>query len=192
MIDTLLALIQTYPYLVLFGGMLIAGETFLLPALYIALGGGLSLPLVVLTAISATLIADAVWYGVGRMIPLERIIQWTIFRKRKGVFHALERLHDRHGVRIVFASKFVYGTRTAAQILAGAHHVPFGRYLVANTLGVAGLLALIILIGILLAETLVSLKDIVYGTQIAFLAFIVVVILAQVWIKHWIQKRFRW
>ena len=41
----------------------------------------------------------------------------------------------RHGEKVVFAARFVVLLRTLAALLAGANHMPLGRFMVANVAG---------------------------------------------------------
>ena len=44
-------------------------------------------------------------------------------------------LFRRHGVKVVFASRFIVLLRTLAALLAGANRMPWGRFMVANVAG---------------------------------------------------------
>lgn len=191
MIDSLIAVFERYPYLILFLGMMVAGEAFLLPAIYIALKGKLDIRLVALIALASTLLADLFWYMIGRNIPFARLSRWKMFANRKPIFAKLENILKRHGLLLVMLSKFVYGTRTVTQILAGAHHLPFLKYLMANTIGITVLLAFLIFLGHFVARSLESLQDLFLGAQISLVAFILAAIGVQLWIKKIIYKKFR-
>src|SRR4051812_21010165 len=99
----------TYKYVLLFLGLLVAGETVLLPAIYLVLIGELDFWATSLVACSATFLADAFWFGLGRHLSRERIMQMKIYKKRSQFFDKVSRLFDRHGLRIVVYTKFLYG-----------------------------------------------------------------------------------
>ena len=44
-------------------------------------------------------------------------------------------LFRRHGVKVVFASRFIVLLRTLAALLAGANRMPWGRFMAANVAG---------------------------------------------------------
>src|SRR4051812_25995630 len=121
------------PYLLLFVTLLLGGETVLVPALYLALIGKLQIAPVIAVASLATILSDCAWFFVGRLLPAERLsrIRWLgkkwpqVLAKSSGLFH-------RHGLKLVFISKFLYGTRIASQMLAGVARLPFVRYLMVN------------------------------------------------------------
>ena len=130
-----LSLLQTYPYLFIFVGMLVAGEVVLLPAIYLAATGRLDLAAVISLAILATVLSDLFWYGLGRKFPASALDRIPGHHSNNAV-RGLERLFNRKGVQILFLSKFVYGTRTAAQVLAGVHDMRFRTYVIVNFLAV--------------------------------------------------------
>lgn len=168
-----LSVLYAHPYLFIFVGMFFAGELVLLPAIYLAVTGRLELAYVVFVSIAATLLSDAVWYWLGRRFPasaLERIPGHRTSRLVRGI----ERLYTRNGAHVVFLSKFVYGTRVIAQVLAGIHDMPVRAYLAANTLGVAALTLVLAGIAWSVAGTARRFDDAVHSVEIAFIAFVLI------------------
>lgn len=183
--------LSAHPYLFIFIGMLFVGEVVLLPAIYLAVTGRLELAFVIFVAIAATLLSDAFWYYLGRRFPasaLDRIPG----RHSGRVVDGLERLFERNGAHVIFLSKFVYGTRTVAQVLAGIHDMPVRTYLIANTLGVAALTLVLSGIAWSVAGTARRFEDAVHNVEIAFVAFVIIAatgywIAARVARKKWSQ-----
>lgn len=138
-------------YPLLFVGLLAAGEVVLIPALYLAVTGRLDLPLVVGIAIAATTLSDLVWYTIGRAFPTTALKRLS---KRQGgrLLPWLERAFTEHGAQALFASKFVYGTRVMAQLLAGLHAMPLRRYLPVNTAAIVAINALLASIAVAIAR----------------------------------------
>lgn len=175
-LQPLLDLMSAYPYLFFFVAMIFAGEVVLLPAIYMAVTGRLDLLPVVTLSITATMISDIFWYGLGRWFPataLERIPG----RGTGRIVAGLGRLFERNGPHVLILSKFVYGTRISAQVLSGVHDMPFRIYLGANALGVIAVTASLVLIAYSVIGTTTRLGEAVRGVEIAFLLFVFIVVL---------------
>lgn len=129
-------------YPLLFVGLLAAGEVVLIPALYLAVTGRLELATVIAIAVAATTISDLGWYGVGRLFPAAA--RTRLARRRGGrLLPWLERQYAARGAKALFASKFVYGTRVMAQLLAGLHRMPLRLYLPVNTAAIVSITLLL-------------------------------------------------
>lgn len=147
-LEYLLGNLHANAYPLLFLGLLAAGELILIPALYLAVTGRLELPLVVGIAITATALSDLAWYTIGRAFPTVALRKLA---KREGgrLLPWLESRFAARGAQALFLSKFVYGTRVMAQLLAGLSGMPLHRYLPVNAAAILTLNAL--LAGIALA-----------------------------------------
>lgn len=173
LLQPFLSVLYAHPYLFIFIGMIFMGEVVLLPAIYLAVTGRLELAYVIFIAIAATLLSDLFWFYLGRRFPasaLDRIPG----RHTGRLVDGLERLFDKNGAHVIFLSKFVYGTRTVAQVLAGIHDMPTRTYLVANTLGVAALTLVLSGIAWSVAGTARRFEDAVHSAEIAFVAFVII------------------
>ncbi len=89
---------------------------------------------------------------------------------------------------ILFFSKFVYGTRTAAQVLAGLQAMKLRKYLAVNILGVFSLLMLTIVLAYSIGATVASVSSIVHNVEVTFLIFVVVIILMHLVFGSYIKK----
>lgn len=172
-LQPLLGYFDAHPYLILFVGLLFVGELVLLPAIYLAIAGRLELAYVICIAVAATSLSDFALYYAGRRFPASALKRIPGHRTSQLV-HGLDRLFTRRGARVVFLSKFVYGTRVIAQILAGIHDVPLRAYLTANTLGIAALTLVLSGIAWAVADTAQRYVDVVHGAQYAFVAFVLI------------------
>jgi membrane protein DedA with SNARE-associated domain len=131
----LIDLIAAYPYITVFIGLLIGGETILLPALYLGVLGVLNVWAILVIMIISTVISDTFWYTVGRgLIP--QFVEKSFSEKRRSQLEKLSSVIKGKELAILFYSKFIYGTRIAAQILCGARKVPFWKYQSINILAV--------------------------------------------------------
>ena len=135
-LQPLFVLLSEHPYVFIFVGLLFAGELVLLPSIYLAVTGRLQLEYVFAVAVIAMALSDLVWYYLGRSVPRERLERFGGGRIGRAMGR-IERLYVNRGPQILIGSKFVYGTRTAAQVLSGVHHMRLRTYLIANSIGVA-------------------------------------------------------
>jgi membrane protein DedA with SNARE-associated domain len=186
-LDIFIGVVGNHPYIFIFIGLLFAGETILLPAIYFALDGKLHMPHVILTAIIATLVSDYVWYYVGLHMG-ERFARRMVKGKVQKRLEKLSGPFAKHREMVLFFSKFVYGARTAAQILAGLQKMPFRRYLTINILGVTVLTLFIAVLAYSIEETVENLTTIIHNVEIAFLIFVVVLVLAQLTLGAYFKK----
>lgn len=177
-----------YPYLVLFVGMLLAGEVVLLPALYLATTGRLDPMLVIAVALLATMLSDLAWFLLGRWSPsgaVERL-------RRRYTGRLIDRLQDmfsRNGPRLLFVSKFVYGTRIAAQVIAGALDMPLRTWFAVNLAGV--LVVTLALSGLAwgVVGSAQRLEELVGYIEVAFLLFLLLALAAYLLIGSTMRKR---
>lgn len=187
-LQPLISLLQAYPFLFIFIGMLVAGEVVLLPAIFLAVTGHISLPAVISLAIMATILSDLAWYGLGRKFPaaaLERIPG----RRSNSVVCGLERMFSRKGPQILIISKFVYGTRTIAQVLAGVHDMAFRTYIVFNFLGVVALSAALVAIAYSVVGSTRRLGDFLEDLEIVFLLFIIIAVSINYLVSRLLRKK---
>ncbi len=140
----------------------------------------LMLPVSVLGVLSG----DVALYWVGHHWG-ERVLGWRVVRcvlsRERG--EALKDAYRRHGVKIVFTARHVMGLRAAAFLTAGIAHVPFGRFLAADT--AAALIGVPVTFGLAFFFT-AQLRQIMAGVHRAERW---VVILALVGVAGWIAVR---
>jgi membrane protein DedA with SNARE-associated domain len=172
---SLLAVLSAYPYLALFVGMIIAGELVLLPAIYLAATQRMDLTAVLSVAVLATLLSDCLWYGLGRHFPAPTLRRVS-GKVGHGFLARVEKAFNAGGKRLLFMSKFVYGTRTLVQVLAGVHGMPLRSYLVVNTAGVIAVTAVLTIIAKAVIGTTYRLGDVMQYLEVAFLLFLLVTV----------------
>jgi membrane protein DedA with SNARE-associated domain len=182
----IVGLIITYKYAFLFIGMFLLGEAVFLPAIYLSLLGYISLPVVILVSLFATLISDVIWYYIASHRSVAKIQHWHRVEKHKEKFVRLSALFDRRGGLILFASKFVYGTRILVQVICGMKRMNIWKYLFVNTIG--SLAYLLFLTGITMAVDAVFLPEVIGGVKISLIVLVAVVVLINLGIKYITQK----
>jgi len=138
------ALLARYGYLILFPGVVVEGEAFLLAGAFMAHRGVLDLPIVIALAVAATMSGDQLYYRAAR----SRGRAWL--ERRKGARAKYAKWIDltaRRGVWLLLASRWTFGLRIVIPAACGAVGMPpsiftavdFVAVLIwALTLGLAG------------------------------------------------------
>ncbi|HEY4511559.1 MAG TPA: hypothetical protein VJH55_01835 [Candidatus Paceibacterota bacterium] len=182
--------IVAHKYISLFIGMTVGGDVVLVTAIFLTLRGEMSVALTALVATSATLFSDMLWYGLGWMLPKNTFVSGFIERK-DSILVSMRSFFEKHSFKVVFYSKFVYGTRTAVQILSGMHRFSWRAYVAANVLGTIGYIVLLFTIGLAVHETLDTFETLAYRVPIIFLVFAIIIIFVRLWLKKIIAKKFQ-
>ena len=114
----------------------VPSEPVLLAAGALARAGRLTLPVAVLVAVAGALVADVVWYEIGRTRG-SRVLRFLcrISLERDSCVRQSQERFARHGARALLVAKFVPGLNTVAQPLAGILGVPRRRFLLFDGLG---------------------------------------------------------
>jgi phosphatidylglycerol lysyltransferase len=128
------ALLVKYGYVLLFGGVILEGEAFLLTAAFLAHRGIFHLPTVVAVAIAATMFGDQVYYQAARA----RGRAWL--ERRKGVRARYNRIIDmtaRRGPWLLLVSRYTFGFRIVIPAACGAVGMPAGLFTFVDFVAVA-------------------------------------------------------
>lgn len=187
-LQPLLTLLSEHPYAFIFVGLLFAGELVLLPAIYLAITGRLQLEYVFAVAVPAMALSDLVWHYLGRSLPRARLERFAGGRIGRGMAR-VEHIFLRRGPQILVASKFVYGTRTAVQVLSGVRKMPLRTYLVTNSLGVMLLTGALCAVAYSVRGTVDRLAEVVENMEITFLVFVVVAVLGHLLVARALRRR---
>jgi membrane protein DedA with SNARE-associated domain len=130
-------------YLVLFlliggesAGIPLPGETALITAGILASQEKLDIALVVVIAAAAAIIGDNFGYLLGRK-GARRLLQrpGRLEERRRDLLRRGEAYFARHGGKTVFFGRWLPVLRITAAWLAGAHHMPWPKFLAWNALG---------------------------------------------------------
>jgi membrane protein DedA with SNARE-associated domain len=142
--DHLIQLLHTYGYAVLaivVGlesiGLPLPGETLLIAAAVVAgTTHRMNIALVVLFAGLGAIIGQMVGYWIGWVVGfrlLRRYGHYIGLTDRRLAFGRA--LFRKHGVKVIIVDRFVVLLRTLAALLAGANHMPWARFMIANAIG---------------------------------------------------------
>jgi len=138
-----LEFVVRHGYLVLFVWMVADQLGLPIPAIPILLAAGavagsgrLSLPLILLVSIVASLLADTLWYELGRRKGV-RVLNFLcrVSLEPDSCVRRTEQVFGRYGARSLLVSKFVPGLTTAAPPLAGIFGMRLPRFLAFAGLG---------------------------------------------------------
>ena len=117
-------------------GLPIPCAPWLLAAGALAAQGQLNLFAGLAATLLACLIADAVWFYLGRYGG-SRVLQFLcrVSLEPDSCVRRTENIFERHGMRTVVAAKFLPGLGTVIPPLAGAFGIPLGKFLAYDALG---------------------------------------------------------
>ena len=118
-------------------GLPLPGETLLIAAaVYAGTTQQINIALVILSAAAGAIIGQAAAYGIGWSIGfrlLRRYGRYIGLTPRRLAFGRA--LFRRHGVKVVIIARFIVVLRTIAGLMAGANHMPWHRFIIANVVG---------------------------------------------------------
>jgi lysylphosphatidylglycerol synthetase-like protein (DUF2156 family) len=121
-----------YGYLLLFVGVAVEGDAFLLAAAFLAHRGYLHLGWVIAVAACATLAADQVYYQLARSRGREAFARRAATDPR---FGRVRGWLEKRGSLLLFLSRFMYGFRIAIPVSCGAAGMPAPRFVAVNLAG---------------------------------------------------------
>lgn len=161
-------------------GIIIGGEGILVPAIYFSFFGLLSLGKLMLLAVIGNLIADTIWYAIGRFVPFEKLKHKKIFRRYTDEIEHAGNTIKTHGLLFLFISKFVVGTRTIMQLLCGINKISVVKYAIVNSLGIIVYVGVLYGLSFIFRQGLAQFKLSVALFEGIFAAFFILVILASI------------
>jgi len=169
--------IPSMPVLVLCGALAARGE--------------MSVALVLLTATFASLVADLVWFGLGRR--RGRRILKTICRislSPDSCVRQTERLFHRYGLYSVAVAKFIPGFSTVAPPLAGAMRVGLGRFILVAVVAALAWVGAAVAIGWFFHDAIGEVAEWVEGLGFWGFALVGSLLVGYVAFKWWQRSRF--
>ena len=176
-----------HKYFLLFIGMLVAGETIFLPAIYLVYIDVLQFFPVMGISIFGSAISDSFWYLLGRVMPMHPLIKKRLERD-VSAFRKVSELFAKNSSYCLIFSKFVYGTRTITQILAGVKKISFPKYFSINLLAIVFYLFSIFGIIVLLKDVLPESDTDLGVIHILFFVLALVFLAIHLWMRKIIKK----
>ncbi len=111
------------------------GSLALVPLMYLAVVGDISLSFLITATILGNFITDVFWMWLARRLGQHRIEKLWIVRENPQHLIKAEQSVKKHGTKMLFLSKFIQGTGIATQFAAGIFKIPWGKALTANLSG---------------------------------------------------------
>lgn len=121
--------LREYGYLALFIGTFLEGETILIIAAYLASRGMLNIYLVMLSAVSGTILGDQLYFYIGRIQGIS-FVQKRPKLKKKWI--KISAMIERRENFIILGYRFVYGFRNITPFALGILNVSPVKYLILN------------------------------------------------------------
>ena len=178
--DTLQFLVQ-HGYLVLFVAVLLQqlgvplpSTPFIIAAGALAHSGSLSFVTALIVACCAALIADFVWFEIGRLRGA-RVLQFLcrISLEPDYCVRRTENTFARHGAKTLFIGKLVPGVSVLATPMAGVYGLHRSRFLLFDGLGILVWIGTFELLGYMFSD---QLEDVVgYASRFGGLLFVLVI-----------------
>lgn len=116
-------------------GFFLPGDTLLFGAGLAASQGELSLPLLIISVVTAAIVGDNVGYSIGRRMGPR------LFTKKDGILFRQEyieladKFYKKHGGKTIIVARFTPIVRTFAPVIAGATKMPRQKFMVYNVVG---------------------------------------------------------
>lgn len=170
-------------------GIPLPGETALLVGAVFAGHGELSPIGVGLAGWGGAVVGDNIGYLIGRRWG-RRLITLPVIRRLYRAEHleAAERFFEKRGWLAVFFGRFVALLRIFAGPLAGMHHMPWRRFVVANAAGGLVWVSIVVTVGLLLGSNLDHAIQLMKRSGYIGLGLVVLIVAIAV-LKHRWQKR---
>lgn len=127
--DSIQDIISTYGYYAVFLFACIEGEVALLTAGFLCKHGYLSLPLVILTSFSGTVIFEQFIYSIGRTYGKRIIKKFPRFEEKARRAMAFLR---KYNTTFILMYRFIYGIRNVSPLVIGMARVPKLKYFILN------------------------------------------------------------
>jgi membrane protein DedA with SNARE-associated domain len=137
------------------------------------------------------ILGDMVMYGLGRKFGRGLL-------QRRGYLHSLlsaereqqiEEQFRLHGLKVLFAARFLVGIRTPIYITAGILKVPFRRFVVADMLCASIVIPLFFGVAYLFSDHVNRLWQLMRRAEIAISVAVVLAAIAGVFVVRYVRKR---
>ncbi|MCK8495162.1 DedA family protein [Spirosoma sp. RP8] len=125
-------LMLTYGYPILFLGVMLEGEAFLIAGAYLAHRGYFSLPAVIGIAVLSSFVVTQIYFYLGHRYGRTFIEKRPRWQQR---FDRVERLLHKYGAGLLLVFRALYGLRAVIPAAVGLSRYPLVKFLVLNAVG---------------------------------------------------------
>lgn len=180
-----------YKYLLIFFGAIFEGPLVMMVSGFLVRVGTFPFWPAYFVLIAGDLVADIGWYGLGRLARA-RVINIVIrfFGATHESFERLEKIFNKHDLKILFISKITtgFGFAVLTLLAAGAARVPFRRYLMMNFLGEFIWAGMLMGIGYLFGHAYAQVSD--FASKTGVVIGMILLVTVGVWIFSKVAKKF--
>jgi membrane protein DedA with SNARE-associated domain len=137
-----------------FLGFLVPGETIVIAGGVLASFGVLDLRDTLVVAVTGAIVGDNVGYVLGRRLGRPWLeSHGRLIGMHGGMLRRIDDLFARHGGKAVLIGRFIGFLRAMAPFAAGASHMPYPRFAIANAIGATSWGIFFVLLGFFLGES---------------------------------------
>jgi len=177
------------PYLAVFTGVFLEGETALFTSAYLAKTGNLNIFLVSIVAFLSTLISDWLWFFIGR------IKGRSFIQKRKKLFEMnskMDKIIQKYPVVILLFYRYIYGMRTVIPLFIGLSNIKTYKFITFSLITITFWTVLVSFIGYTFGIIVLSVFEKIKNYQIIIITILILLGLAiGVFINYYTKKKLR-
>jgi membrane protein DedA with SNARE-associated domain len=188
---------EQWTYLGVFVVIMLAGlgvpipeDVPLLTGGYLCYAGYAHAPIMIAVGMVGVLLGDMVLFGIGRRLGHD-VIRRRFFRRlvNPGRLILAERMFAKHGVKIIFAGRFLPGLRPMIFMASGVLRVPLSTFILVNGLAACISVPTLILLGTYFGYKLPALKsEVRQATHLIVICAAAVALVAAGFYLHHRQK----
>lgn len=188
--SALLEVFKEYGYPLLFLGTFLEGEIILLAGGFLTYLGHFKFFWIIIVACLAIILGDNVQYWIG--------YKWgeNLFKKRNRFLYLkrehLEKLNGHfndHGNKIILASRFLFGMRTAVILTAGIVRMNWWRFFKFNALSGIIWTGAIASVGYLFGGSFILIRKILQSSFISITVIVIIVFLIEIYFSRRIKRK---
>jgi membrane protein DedA with SNARE-associated domain len=169
-------------------GIFLFGNAILVPFVHLGVAGEINYLLLFVFSTIASTISDSAWYFIGRVSPKGKILKLPFLKKRIEKVEKFSGFFDKHSVKLLFYSRFVWGTRIATRLLSGMQKVDFAKYIYINTASSVVWLFTVTGISLAVQKGITPFKDLERGLELGLVISIILVALIYIFIKKILER----
>lgn len=178
---------RTWGYLLLFLGMVLEGEVFLIASAMLARIGAFDFAEVISIAFAGVMIGDVFWYWVGILLARFNGRFRVVHTAEKTVLLFLPSFHRKPFLSILL-SKFIYGINHATLIFSGATRLKFSLFFQAELLSSTVWVAIYAIAGYLFGNAAVAVTRKASHFALLAVVFVVGFMLLERWLSNYYGK----
>ena len=167
-----------------------AVPTMLVAGALTATSGG-SLPVLILVAVLAAVVADTLWYYTGRRVGMRVLrVLCRVSLSPDSCVRQTESIFARWGASSMLLAKFVPGFASVSTALAGAVRIPYWKFVVFDAIGAMLWVGVAVALGYVFREALTDVLDTLAALGHWGLVLLAAALIAYIASKWWQRRLF--